>query len=214
MSFHMTTIPNLVLPYSIHHESKNSTWHLSTLFLEHIPFHHERLIFCCIGSDRCTGDTLGPLTGSFLNKSTNFPYEIIGTLEKPLHALNLDETLQELNNHTTKPFIIAIDACLGSESGVGHIAVQDGPILPGKAVNKELPPIGDISVKGIVNIGGFMEMLVLQNTRLHISYVMAEKLTRAFILAAHRYSLKRVDESDHNTDNENTWQQVSSLDIR
>lgn len=210
----MTTIPNPVLPYSIHHESKNSIWHLSTLFLEHIPFHHERLIFCCIGSDRCTGDTLGPLTGSFLNKSISFPYEIVGTLENPLHALNLDTTLQQLNHHTTKPFIIAIDACLGKESTVGHIAVQDGPILPGKAVKKELPPIGDISVKGIVNVGGFMEMLVLQNTRLHISYAMAEKLARAFILASHRYLLKRIEEGDHNTDNENTRQQVSSLDVR
>ena len=91
--------------------------------------------------------------------------------------------MQQLHNHTTKPFIIAIDACLGSEQNVGHISVQSGPIFPGKAV-KELPPIGDISVKGIVNIGGFMEMLVLQNTRLHISYAMAEKLSRALLLVA------------------------------
>ena len=41
----MNTIPNLLLPYSLHHESKNAVWQLSTLFLEHIPFHHERLIF-------------------------------------------------------------------------------------------------------------------------------------------------------------------------
>ena len=209
----MDTIANSVLPYSIHYESKNAIWHLSTLFLEHIPFHHERLIFCCIGSDRCTGDTLGPLTGSFLNKSLSFPYEIIGTLENPLHALNLDTTLQNLQQQPTEPFIIAIDACLGNEKSVGQIAVQDGPILPGIAVKKQLPPIGDISVKGIVNVGGFMEMLVLQNTRLHISYAMAEKLARAFILAAHRYSLKRVDDRDQHTDNNNTWQQVSGLDF-
>ena len=209
----MDTTTNSVLPYSIHYESKNAIWHLSTLFLEHIPFHHERLIFCCIGSDRCTGDTLGPLTGSFLNKSLSFPYEIVGTLENPLHALNLDETLQHLQQHDTEPFIIAIDACLGNEKSVGQIAVQTGPILPGKAVKKQLPPIGDISVKGIVNVGGFMEMLVLQNTRLHISYAMAEKLARALILAAHRFSLKRVDDRDQYTDNDNTWQQVSGLDL-
>lgn len=213
MSFFMNTIPDLVLPYSLHHESKNAVWQLSTLFLEYIPFQHERLIFCCIGSDRCTGDTLGPLTGSFLKKSVSFPYEVVGSLEDPLHALNLDATLQQLHHHTTKPFIIAIDACLGSEHNLGHIAVQNGPILPGKAVKKQLPPIGDISVKGIVNIGGFMEMLVLQNTRLHISYAMAEKLSRALLLAAHRYSLKRIDDADQNTDNDDSRQQVSSLDL-
>jgi len=121
--------------------------------------------------------------------------------------------MQQLHNHTIKPFIIAIDACLGSEQNVGHISVQNGPIFPGKAVKKQLPPIGDISVKGIVNIGGFMEMLVLQNTRLHISYAMAEKLSRALLLAVHRYSLKSIEDSNHNTDNNNTWQQVSSLDL-
>lgn len=72
----MNTIPNLLLPYSLHHESKNAVWQLSTLFLEHIPFHHERLIFCCIGSDRCTGDTLGPLTGSFLKNLSAFPMKL------------------------------------------------------------------------------------------------------------------------------------------
>lgn len=148
-----------------------------------------------------------------MKKSVSFPYEVVGTLENPLHALNLDSTIQQLHHHTTKPFIIAIDACLGSEQNVGHIAVQNGPILPGKAVKKELPPIGDISVKGIVNIGGFMEMLVLQNTRLHISYAMAEKLSRALLLAAHRYSLKRIDDGNHDADNDNTRQQVSSLDL-
>lgn len=58
-----------------------------------------------------------------------------------------------------------------------------------------------------------MEMLVLQNTRLHISYAMAEKLSRALLLAAHRYSLKRIDDGNHNTDNDDTRQQVGSLDL-
>lgn len=58
-----------------------------------------------------------------------------------------------------------------------------------------------------------MEMLVLQNTRLHISYAMAEKLSRALLLAAHRYSLKSVEDSHHNTNNDDTWQQVSSFDL-
>ncbi|GLC90109.1 spore protease YyaC [Lysinibacillus piscis] len=205
---------NTILPYSLHYESQNAVWQLSSLFLEHIPFHHERLVFCCIGSDRCTGDTLGPLTGSFLKRAVRFPYEIIGSLEEPLHALNLNDTVQKLHNDTIKPFIIAIDACLGSEHNIGHIAVQDGPILPGKAVKKQLPPIGDISVKGIVNIGGFMEMLVLQNTRLHISYAMAEKLSRALILAIHRYTLKNVEKGNHHTDNNDSRQQVSSFDFR
>lgn len=54
-----------------------------------------------------------------------------------------------------------------------------------------------------------MEMLVLQNTRLHISYAMAEKLARALLLGAHRYSLKNVEDSDHDSNNDNTRQEVA-----
>ncbi|MEG0260222.1 MAG: spore protease YyaC [Lysinibacillus sp.] len=209
----MHTIPNVALPYSIHYDHQGVIWRLSDLFLEHIPFHHERLVFCCIGSDRCTGDSLGPLAGSHLTKSISFPYEVIGTLEKPLHALNLHETVEHLNNQSIKPFVVAIDACLGNDKSIGNIAVHTGPLFPGKAVKKELPPIGDLSIKGIVNVGGFMEMLVLQNTRLLISFTMAEKLSRALLLASQRYSLKQKDDTYYDTNNDNTRQQVSSLDV-
>ena len=45
---------------------------------------------------------------------------------------------------------------------------------PGAGVNKDLPPVGDIHLTGIVNVGGFMEYFVLQNTRLSIVFHMAD----------------------------------------
>ena len=56
-------------------------------------------------------------------------------------------------------------------------------LYPGKAVKKELPPIGNLSIKGIVNVGGFMEAMVLQNTRLHITYSMSTTIARALTLS-------------------------------
>jgi len=41
-------------------------------------------------------------------------------------------------------------------------------------VNKDLPPVGDIHMTGIVNVGGFMEYFVLQNTRLNLVVKMAD----------------------------------------
>jgi putative sporulation protein YyaC len=73
-----------------------------------------------------------------------------------------------------RPLIIAIDACLGKMDHVGYISVGEGPIKPGSGVNKDLPPVGDIFVTGIVNFGGFMDFLVLQNTRLCIVMKMAD----------------------------------------
>lgn len=70
--------------------------------------------------------------------------------------------------------MIAIDACLGSLNHVGHISVGKGPIKPGAGVSKDLPPVGDMFVTGIVNISGFMEYMVLQNTRLRTVMKMAD----------------------------------------
>ncbi|MFY9218842.1 MAG: DUF1256 domain-containing protein, partial [Tepidanaerobacteraceae bacterium] len=41
-----------------------------------------------------------------------------------------------------------------------------GSLKPGAGVNKKLPPVGNFHITGVVNVGGFMEYLVLQNTRL------------------------------------------------
>ena len=74
------------------------------------------------------------------------------------------------------PYIIAVDACLGKLESVGCVNIAEGSLKPGAAVNKNLPAIGDLSISGIVNVGGFMEYYVLQNTRLSLVMQMAEKI--------------------------------------
>lgn len=182
----MPTTISTKYDYRIHYNDTGAAWKLSTLFLQHIPFDHANLFFFCIGTDRSTGDTLGPLTGSRLTESKIFPYTVIGTLEKPLHALNLQETIDETLISNPDAYIVAIDACLGKGSSIGQLLFQEGPIEPGKAVGKILPPIGDVSIKGIVNIAGFMEHAVLQSTRLHLPFEMSRTLSRALQLAYSR----------------------------
>ena len=122
-------------------------------------------IILCIGTDRATGDCLGPLVGQQLyNYSESF--KVYGTLDSPVHALNLVETISTIKSENDNPFIIAIDASLGISSHIGYITVSNSPIAPGKGVNKKLPAIGDISITGIVNLSGKSPNL-LQNTRLY-----------------------------------------------
>lgn len=130
----------------------------------------------CIGTDRSTGDCLGPLVGTRLARYNSNEYITLGTLHQPVHAMNLQDTLHELKHNYPASFTIAIDACLGQSSSVGHIQIQAGPVHPGAGVNKQLPPVGDMHITGIVNIGGFMEYFVLQNTRLHLVMSMADKI--------------------------------------
>ncbi|MFC5469891.1 spore protease YyaC [Cohnella suwonensis] len=149
----------------------------------------KRIVVVCIGTDRSTGDSLGPLTGSLLLKYRSPLFDVYGTLENPVHAMNLDDTLAKIKRNVDESYVIAIDACLGTISGIGTVIVGEGPLRPGSGVNKELTPVGDVHVSGIVNIGGMFGYQVLQNTRLHLVMSMANLVSRslfvAFALAAH-----------------------------
>ncbi len=130
-------------------------------------------VYLCIGSDRATGDCLGPLVGSRLNRL--LPKALVyGTLEKPTHAINLAETLDIVVRSKPRATVVAIDACLGGIDRIGYINVKRGQLKPGTALKKELPPVGDFHVSGVVNVGGLLDHLILQNTRLYVVDRMAE----------------------------------------
>ncbi|MGG1314108.1 MULTISPECIES: spore protease YyaC [Cohnella] len=135
----------------------------------------------CVGTDRSTGDSLGPLVGSLLSREPNPKFELYGTLDEPVHAMNLNDTLLRIKGASRNPFVIAVDACLGQVSSVGCIQFGLGPVHPGAGVNKELPPVGDIHITGIVNVGGFMEYFVLQNTRLNLVMKMSDVIAQSIL---------------------------------
>lgn len=136
----------------------------------------DALLLLCIGTDRSIGDSLGPLVGSFLEESGPHPFRVLGTLDRPVHAGNLTETVGEIARSHRRPAVVAVDACLGRAESVGHITVAPGPLRPGAGVNKDLPGVGDVHITGIVNVGGFMEYFVLQNTRLSLVMRMARRV--------------------------------------
>ena len=138
----------------------------------------------CVGTDRSTGDALGPLVGTLLTQSRgDLPFAVLGNLQAPVHAGNLHDLMPRLQVAATQGPVVAIDACLGSFESVGSVQVQRGPLKPGAGVRKELPPIGDVAVMATVNVGGFMEYVVLQNTRLGLVYDMAALIADALRLA-------------------------------
>jgi putative sporulation protein YyaC len=135
---------------------------------------YETIVILCIGSDRSTGDSFGPLVGYKLNSINYTDVFVYGTLEQPVHAKNLGETIEKIDLQHVKPLIVAVDACLGNIEYVGHVTVGPGSIKPGSGVNKQLPEVGHIAITGIVNFSGFLELMVLQNTRLSVVMKMAD----------------------------------------
>jgi putative sporulation protein YyaC len=158
------------LVYSLSH-------HLYSTLLPKMDFYD--IVFVCIGTDRSTGDALGPLVGSKLEKLYPENLTVYGTLDDPVHAINLEEKLEHISKVHRTPYIIAIDACLGESKSVGMITLAQGSLKPGAGVQKKLPEVGNLHLTGIVNVGGFMEYFVLQNTRLSIVMNMADKIASA-----------------------------------
>jgi putative sporulation protein YyaC len=77
--------------------------------------------------------------------------------------------------------VLAIDASLGKLTDIGSISASLGPLRPGAGVNKQLPSLGHYHLTGTVNVGGFMEFFVLQNTRLNVVMKMATCISDAFV---------------------------------
>lgn len=157
-----------------------------------LPLYDNSLVILCIGTDRATGDSLGPLVGYKL-RSLNFPgVHLYGTLDEPVHAKNLEKTLTFIKTHHSGSLVLAIDACLGSTDHVGHLTIGGGPINPGTGVQKVLPPAGDFHITGIVNFNSMMNMTILQSTRLSLVMKMADMIALNI-----RYCLWRYFDTDH-----------------
>jgi len=148
------------------------------------------IIFLCIGSDRATGDCLGPIIGYKLSKFRNeHNFYVYGTLEEPVHAKNLKGTIEMIQRKHEDSFIVAIDASLGKSDHIGYITLGTGPLKPGAGVDKDLPEVGDIFITGIVNLSGFLDNMLLQTTRLNVVMSMADQIC----LAIH-YSFRKLKE--------------------
>ncbi len=152
----------------------------------------QHLIVVCVGTDRSTGDALGPLIGSTLRKYNLPNVTVYGCLDDPVHALNLDQFVKDIDKKHPNALILAIDACLGKSENVGYIALKSGPLKPGTGVNKTLPEVGHYHIIGIVNVGGLMEYFVLQNTRLSLVMRMSEIISQSILASVQGATINRA----------------------
>ena len=146
--------------------------------LEKHDFENREIVLICIGSDRATGDCLGPIVGHklrfherHLNKKG---FHVYGTLEKPVHAKNLEASIHFIQMYHPGSLVIAIDASLGVANHVGYITLGEGSLCPGVGVDKSLPSVGDIFITGIVNLSGFGGQMLLQTTHLNLVMQLAD----------------------------------------
>lgn len=131
------------------------------------PFCDAPPVILCIGTDRVTGDSLGPLTGTFLQACGGRScLHLYGTLDLPIHALNLADACRQIKKRHPRSLILAVDASLGTKKHLGYITLGQGSLRPGAGVQKKLAAIGDIFITGIINVAVPEAQQALQNTRL------------------------------------------------
>lgn len=140
------------------------------------------VLVLCIGTDRSTGDSLGPLIGYKLKERRVRRIQIMGTLERPVHAMNLEQAMSLVRLQYPKHVIVAVDASVGSLEHVGCITLGKGALRPGLGVSKELQEVGDIFITGIVGGYGNYDPLMLQSVRLSIVMRMADSICQSVFL--------------------------------
>lgn len=152
------------------------------LFMRNIRQKHlsDNVTFLCIGTDRSTGDSLGPIVGTRLEEH-GFPY-VVGSLQHPCDADNL---VHRMNAIPKDHVIIAIDACLGVPASVGSYIVSGKPLLPAQSVGGGLPEAGHYSIAAVVNVNGPKPYWTLGMTSLYQVMQMADEIVRAAVEGFH-----------------------------
>ncbi len=176
--------------YYFQTNDKLSAYHLSTRLCELLAEKcgpKTKLVVLCIGTDRVTGDSLGPLIGYKLSQKFLPLFTIYGTLDTPVHALNLADTIAEIKKKHPDNCIIAIDASLGTREHLGCVTLKNGSIQPGAGVRKKLTTVGDISITGIVNACSILDHVALQTTRLSTVMNLADCICLGLQLTNYRH---------------------------
>jgi len=107
-------------------------------------------VFICLGSNRHILDCFGPMAGTMLCEKDK-RLCVYGTLDQPLHARNLAKEIKKIKAIHNGAVEIAIDAAVSKTDPLGTINIRKGEIFPGRALYKNLPPVGSLSITGIID---------------------------------------------------------------
>lgn len=138
------------------------------------------IVFLCVGTDRITGDSFGPIIGHNLKKLFNSAKNvaIIGDLENTVSYLNIENVINKICKDYSNPFIVSIDSALSkNKDNIGKIFIDKGGLVLGSSISREKYIIGDMHVKGVIArdlCNPKKNFYLMQNIRLNMVMKMAE----------------------------------------
>ncbi len=107
-------------------------------------------VVICIGSDKVSGDMLGPLVGSALREDYALPFPVYGAVGESVNGINLGAYVAMIKRRHGDSSVIAVDAALGKEADIGRIRLKRGGIKAGGALDRKTEAVGDLGIVGIV----------------------------------------------------------------
>ena len=107
-------------------------------------------VVICIGSDKVSGDMLGPLVGSSLREEYHLPCPVYGAVGESVNGINLEEYLEMISSKHKGSRIIAVDAAVGNGADIGKIRLKKGGIKAGGALDRGGDKVGDVGIVGVV----------------------------------------------------------------
>lgn len=141
---------------------------------------YSSIVFLCIGTDRITGDSFGPIVGYKLKQLFRNAknVEVMGDLENIVCDINIENTIDDICRKYSNPFIVSIDSALScNRENIGKIIVGKGGVIIGSSMGRTKYIIGDMSIKGVIARdlhNSRQNFRLLQNIRLNSVMQMAD----------------------------------------
>lgn len=142
----------------------------------------DNTVFLAFGTDRSTGDSLGPFVGHFLSQ---YGFNVLGTIHNPLHSQNLVQRIDEIKGQYQFSIDCSVLPDTFPSDFLGKVFLKNKGIQPGSGVNKEVDNIGDFSISCPLirdESISFMTALSLQNVRLSEVISLSQMIASALIL--------------------------------
>lgn len=143
--------------------------------LREIDGYEKEVVIMCVGTDKVAGDSLGPMVGTMLEETDKLEVVIKGTLEKPIHMINIKGEVEKIKKEYKDPYIVVVKSVLGESENIGKVCKGKGATTFPEEVGREYK-VGDMYLLGIVNIGGYREKEMMQTTSIHTVYSMAREI--------------------------------------
>jgi putative sporulation protein YyaC len=101
------------------------------------------ILFFNVGYPAINGDAFGPLLGSLLRKVNvrRYGVAVMGTEDDYIGAVTLPCAIEKAKRKHSHRTVIATDSA--QTNVIGRFSLEQGMLVPGVGIEKNLPPIGD-----------------------------------------------------------------------